>query len=132
MVDISRRIPGRIPMDLDRDVVMGHEFCCEVVEVGCGVSNLSVGDVVVSLPVAFDTDGLHAVGYSNRYHGGYAELMVLTTVELVQPFEAGQAPPPPKTDVPFLQVPGQNPATNHHLGEDLFFCYNMHTMCFWL
>ena len=59
------------------DTVMGHEFCCEVVELGPGCSNLKVGDVIVSLPVAFDADGLHAVGYSNRYNGGYAELMVL-------------------------------------------------------
>ena len=29
------------------------------------------------MPAAFDTDGIHAVGYSNRYPGGYAELMVL-------------------------------------------------------
>jgi threonine dehydrogenase-like Zn-dependent dehydrogenase len=62
----------------DADTVMGHEFCCEVVEVGPGCSNLKVGDVVVSLPVAFDAEGLHALGYSNRYNGGYAELMVLS------------------------------------------------------
>ncbi|MDO9175637.1 MAG: zinc-binding dehydrogenase [Actinomycetota bacterium] len=60
------------------DTVMGHEFCCEVVELGPGCTNLAVGDVVVSLPVAFDAEGLHALGYSNRYNGGYAELMVLS------------------------------------------------------
>jgi threonine dehydrogenase-like Zn-dependent dehydrogenase len=59
------------------DTVMGHEFCCEVVELGPGCDNLRVGDVVVSMPLAFDADGLHALGYSNRYNGGYAELMVL-------------------------------------------------------
>ena len=36
---------------------MGHEFCCEVVEVGPDVNNLAVGDVVVSMPVAFDASG---------------------------------------------------------------------------
>ena len=61
----------------EHPTVMGHEFCCEVVELGPGVENLKVGDVVVSMPVAFDGDGLHAVGYSNKYNGGYAELMVL-------------------------------------------------------
>jgi threonine dehydrogenase-like Zn-dependent dehydrogenase len=61
----------------EHDTVMGHEFCCEVVDLGAGVENLKVGDVVVSMPVAFDADGLHAVGYSNQYNGGYAELMVL-------------------------------------------------------
>jgi threonine dehydrogenase-like Zn-dependent dehydrogenase len=59
------------------DTVMGHEFCCEVVSLGAGCGNLNVGDVVVGLPVAFDTNGLHAVGFSNIYNGGYAELMVL-------------------------------------------------------
>src|SRR3954469_23277053 len=59
------------------DTVMGHEFCCEVVDLGPGCSNLKVGDIVVSLPVAFDAGGLHPVGYSNVYNGGYAELMVL-------------------------------------------------------
>lgn len=61
----------------EHPTVMGHEFCCEVVELGAGVQNLKVGDVVVSMPVAFDASGLHAVGYSNQYNGGYAELMVL-------------------------------------------------------
>ena len=61
----------------DIDMVMGHEFCCEVVELGPDVSNLAVGDVIVSMPVAFDSSGLHGIGFSNRYPGGYAELMVL-------------------------------------------------------
>jgi threonine dehydrogenase-like Zn-dependent dehydrogenase len=59
------------------DTVMGHEFCCEVVELGAGCDNLKVGDIVVSMPVTFDSTGLHAVGFSNTYNGGYAELMVL-------------------------------------------------------
>jgi threonine dehydrogenase-like Zn-dependent dehydrogenase len=59
------------------DTVMGHEFCCEVVDLGPGCDNLKVGDIVVSMPVTFDSTGLHAVGFSNTYNGGYAELMVL-------------------------------------------------------
>ena len=65
------------PFEPQHDTVMGHEFCCEVTELGPGCDNLQVGDVVVSMPVAFDTDGLHALGYSNRYNGGYAEQMVV-------------------------------------------------------
>jgi threonine dehydrogenase-like Zn-dependent dehydrogenase len=61
----------------EHDTVMGHEFCCEVIDVGAGVSNLAIGDRVVSIPMTFDVDGLHTVGYSNRYHGGYAEQIVL-------------------------------------------------------
>lgn len=66
-----------IPFDPSGDTVMGHEFCCEVIELGPGCENLKVGDVVVSMPVAFDAQGVHALGYSSRYNGGYAELMVL-------------------------------------------------------
>ncbi|MEI8239173.1 MAG: zinc-binding dehydrogenase [Actinomycetota bacterium] len=61
----------------DHDTVMGHEFCCEVVELGPDCGNLKVGDIVVSMPVAFDATGVHALGYSNTYNGGYAELMVV-------------------------------------------------------
>ncbi|MEY2754274.1 MAG: hypothetical protein RJB65_632, partial [Actinomycetota bacterium] len=57
--------------------VMGHEFCCEVLDLGAGVGNLKVGDIVVSMPVAFDGSGVHPIGYSNTYNGGYAEQMVL-------------------------------------------------------
>lgn len=63
--------------DPTHDCVMGHEFCAEVVELGPGVGDLRVGDRVVSVPGAFDATGVHAVGYSNRYPGGYGELMVL-------------------------------------------------------
>lgn len=63
--------------DPSHDCVMGHEFCCEVVELGPGVTMLAAGDRVVSVPGAFDATGVHAVGYSNRYPGGYGELMVL-------------------------------------------------------
>ncbi|MCU1397831.1 MAG: alcohol dehydrogenase [Acidimicrobiales bacterium] len=68
----------------EHDMVMGHEFCCEVVEVGPDVGNLAVGDVIVSMPVAFDASGLHGIGFSNRYPGGYAELMVLNELLAVK------------------------------------------------
>jgi threonine dehydrogenase-like Zn-dependent dehydrogenase len=60
------------------DLVMGHEFCCEVVETGPGVEHLTVGDVVVSMPVVFDAAGVHPIGFSNIYPGGYAEYMALS------------------------------------------------------
>ena len=67
-----------VRMESDRDVVMGHEFCGEVVDLGPDCTNLKTGDLVVSIPVAFDGAGLHTIGYSNNYPGGYAELMVLS------------------------------------------------------
>jgi threonine dehydrogenase-like Zn-dependent dehydrogenase len=65
-------------MDLSRDVVMGHEFVAEVVELGANVGNAAVGDLVVSMPITFDEHGVYPIGYSNDYPGGYGELMALS------------------------------------------------------
>ena len=58
------------------DTVMGHEYCCEVLDVGPGVNNLKSGDIIVSFPVTFDDQGIHGVGFSNKYPGGYSERIV--------------------------------------------------------
>lgn len=71
-------MPPMEVMDPSRDVVMGHEFCAEVVELGPNAGNSATGDLVVSMPVAFDMNGLYPIGYSNTYPGGYGELMVLS------------------------------------------------------
>jgi threonine dehydrogenase-like Zn-dependent dehydrogenase len=64
--------------DPARDVVMGHEFAAEVVELGTGVEGFSSGQHVVALPGIPREDGIVAgVGYSNDYPGGYGELMVV-------------------------------------------------------
>ena len=60
-----------------RDTVMGHEFCCEILYVGPGVNNLKQGDIVVSFPVTFDEQGVHGIGFSNKYPGGYSERIVI-------------------------------------------------------
>lgn len=86
MVEMAEDTDGAAPdgmpapkvMDLAHDVVMGHEFCGEVIELGENVGNSAVGDVVVSLPITMDLAGLHPIGYSNDYPGGYGEQMVLS------------------------------------------------------
>ena len=52
MVELARKhFPGRKPMDLARDVVFGHEFCCEVLDYGPGTERkLKPGTRVCSLP----------------------------------------------------------------------------------
>jgi threonine dehydrogenase-like Zn-dependent dehydrogenase len=67
-------------MDPTRDVVMGHEFCCEILEVGENVGNSRPGDIVVSMPIVFDASGIHPIGYSNHYPGGYAEQLLVADV----------------------------------------------------
>ena len=66
------------------DVVMGHEFAAEVLEVGPGAFGVTPGQTVVSMPIVADTRGMHAVGYSNDYPGGYGERMVLSAGLLLQ------------------------------------------------
>ncbi len=84
MVDISRRA-GRLPMDLSRDVVMGHEFCCEVIDYGPGTEKkVKPGTRVCAMPVMLEADGPKGMGYSNAYVGGYAEQMLLAAPLLLE------------------------------------------------
>jgi threonine dehydrogenase-like Zn-dependent dehydrogenase len=79
MVEMSRRLPGRKPMDLTRDIVFGHEFCCEVVDYGPATTGrLKAGTRVCSMPVLLTSTGPVGIGYSNHNIGGYAERMVLS------------------------------------------------------
>ena len=61
---------GRFAPDLSRDIIMGHEFCVEVVGYGPNTSGpVSIGDRVTSVP--------SRGAYSNDFPGGYSEYMVL-------------------------------------------------------
>ncbi|HET8529949.1 MAG TPA: zinc-binding dehydrogenase [Methylomirabilota bacterium] len=88
-VAVSRRAGSVFTMDLSRDVVMGHEFCAEIVEHGPGTrKTLPIGTRVCSRPGLIRPDGPRAVGYSNDTPGGYAEYMRLTET-LLLPVPAG-------------------------------------------
>lgn len=66
-------------MDPDKDLVFGHEFCCEVIDYGPDTKRpFKTGDLVCALPSNFDPAGIQAIGYSHRYNGGFAEYMLLT------------------------------------------------------
>ncbi len=81
--------PGGMSMDLSRDVVMGHEFCAEVLDHGPGThGRLAVGTRVCSVPIAMRDGAAVTVGYSNDVPGGYAEQMVLTE-EMLLPVPNG-------------------------------------------
>jgi threonine dehydrogenase-like Zn-dependent dehydrogenase len=87
-VEASRRAGGLFTMDLTRDVVMGHEFCAEIVEHGPETARtLATGARVCSRPSLIRADGPRTVGYSNDTPGGYAEYMRLTEA-LLLPREA--------------------------------------------
>lgn len=85
MVDMSKRAGAPFVMDPGRDIVMGHEFCAEILENGPDTQGIyKVGTRVCSMPVVFGAFGLASVGYANDYPGGYAERMVLNEM-LLQP-----------------------------------------------
>ena len=65
-------------MDVGRDVIMGHEFCAEVLDHGPGTARtLLPGTRVCSFPMVMRNGAPATVGYSNDVPGGYAERMVL-------------------------------------------------------
>jgi threonine dehydrogenase-like Zn-dependent dehydrogenase len=85
VVQAMRRTGMPAVMDLARDVVMGHEFCAEIVEHGPGCEkHLKVGTRVCSMPVLLRGEQPVTVGYSNEVPGGYAECMVLNEMFLLE------------------------------------------------
>jgi threonine dehydrogenase-like Zn-dependent dehydrogenase len=85
MVELTRHFPGRKPMDLSRDVVFGHEFCCEILDHGAGAQRkLKAGTRVCSLPALLTPTGPMGIGYSNDNVGGYAEQMLLSEPLLLE------------------------------------------------
>jgi threonine dehydrogenase-like Zn-dependent dehydrogenase len=72
-------------LDPTRDLVMGHEFCAEVLTHGPGCSGrLRAGTRVVSVPYVMGPSRRELVGFSTRYPGGFGERMVLTESMLLE------------------------------------------------
>ncbi|MBB5685870.1 zinc-binding dehydrogenase [Sphingobium boeckii] len=76
LCDLLHRAGFRGFMDPRQPVVMGHEFCCEVLE-GDGI--FARGQRVVALPFIQGAQGVELIGYSNRFNGAFAEQMLLQT-----------------------------------------------------
>src|SRR5262249_10506086 len=84
MVEMAKYV-GRKPMDRSRDVVVGQEFCCEVLDYGPDTQRrLKPGTRVCSLPALVTPTGPVGIGYSNDNIGGYAERMVLSEPLLLE------------------------------------------------
>ena len=79
MVQTSIETGGSFAMDLSKDIVMGHEFCAEILEHGPGTHhNFKAGTRVCSFPMTVHNGEPSTVGYSNLVPGGYSQNMVLT------------------------------------------------------
>ena len=84
MVEASREAGAPTVMDLGRDVVMGHEFCAEILEYGSKTNRrLKPGTRVVHPALLIRGAEFHGIGYSNEVPGGFAERMVLSESMLV-------------------------------------------------
>jgi 2-desacetyl-2-hydroxyethyl bacteriochlorophyllide A dehydrogenase len=77
--------------DVDADLVMGHEFSGEVLDVGADVDDVRAGQAVVAHPIVRTAGGVHSVGYANDYPGGFGERLVVDAGGVV-PVPAGLDP----------------------------------------
>jgi len=85
LVEGARRSGGPFVMDLNRDIVMGHEFCAELVDFGPNTQKrFKPGQRICAMPVLIKPTGVETVGYSNDNPGGYAELMRLSESLLLE------------------------------------------------
>ena len=83
-VEIGRRCGAPDTIDPSQDLVLGHEFCAEILDHGPGAENrFKVGTRVVSTPFAFGPLGAELIGFSTRYRGALAERVVLTEALLL-------------------------------------------------
>ncbi len=85
MVEAAKESGAPFVMDPSRDVVMGHEFCAEILDYGPNTARrLATGTHVCSMPVLFRGGRIDGIGYSNEVPGGYAEHMVLSEPLLLE------------------------------------------------
>jgi threonine dehydrogenase-like Zn-dependent dehydrogenase len=84
-------IEGGLPVDVERDVFMGHEFSAEVLEAGPDTDAPPPGTAVTSLPVLLSPRGFEPILASNTTLGGYAERMLLSA-PLLLPLPTGMDP----------------------------------------
>ncbi|MDQ8728841.1 zinc-binding dehydrogenase [Bradyrhizobium sp. LHD-71] len=86
MAEMTQHLGGtRKPMDPSRDVVFGHEFCCEIIEHGPSTERrFKPGARVCSVPALLGGDGPKSIGYSNDHVGGYAERMLLSEALMLE------------------------------------------------
>jgi len=90
-VKTSREAGGAFKLTTFEPVVLGHEFCAEVVEYGPATDHKHpIGTYVCSVP-ALTRSPMVPVGYSDEIPGGFGEYMVLSESLLV-PVPAGTPP----------------------------------------
>jgi threonine dehydrogenase-like Zn-dependent dehydrogenase len=70
---------GLSKYDANADIVMGHEYCAEIVEYGADTQQeWPVGSRVSSLPVLLTSSGPRVIGQSNEAPGGFGEYFLMS------------------------------------------------------
>lgn len=81
----AARASGGPEVDARLDIVMGHEFCAEVVDYGPGTARrLAPGTRICSQPVLLGANGPELIGYSMNAPGGFGEYMRLMEAALLE------------------------------------------------
>jgi threonine dehydrogenase-like Zn-dependent dehydrogenase len=92
MAEVARETGYDDFMRSDQEVVLGHEFCGEIVDHGPGRRKaLATGTMVVALPLLRRGTGVHAIGLSAAAPGAYAEQLVVQE-SLTVPVPNGLSP----------------------------------------
>ncbi len=84
----SREAGGAFKLTTDNPVILGHEFCAEVIDFGPRAEcSVATGSLVCSVPV-LARQPMEPVGYSDVVPGGFAEYMLLSET-LITPVPSG-------------------------------------------
>ncbi len=83
VAEVFERTGSPFVIEPDRDIVMGHEFCAEIVESSGAEGALPVGTRVCSVPFTIEPPDVKLIGFSADRPGGYGERMVLNEATLI-------------------------------------------------
>jgi threonine dehydrogenase-like Zn-dependent dehydrogenase len=77
--DAVRFGAGRIAFDPARDIIMGHEFVGEVLELGreC-TGSVAAGSIVTSLPILTRSGGIQVIGQHPDAPGSFGEMFLIS------------------------------------------------------
>ncbi|MGH3521769.1 MAG: zinc-binding dehydrogenase [Mycobacterium sp.] len=91
MLSLAEQMGAGPGADLNRDIIMGHEFSAEILEAGPDTDTHPPGTLVTSIPVVLSPKGVEPIGFTDRTVGGYAERMLLSA-PLLLPIPNGLNP----------------------------------------
>jgi threonine dehydrogenase-like Zn-dependent dehydrogenase len=87
-VNTSREAGGAFKLMTFNPVILGHEFCAEVVDYGPNTErSVAPGQLVCAAPVLL-REPMEPVGYSDKIPGGFAQYMLLSE-SLILPVPSG-------------------------------------------